>query len=180
MGVQSRVRRTLTAEERELLDGLVHELGPRLLAYVRRVYGNEHEAEDIVAETFCRAASNVAALRRSDRRDLYLLTVARNLCRDRFRRRRTGPTPEERLREHAHPSAGPDDVTAADEQTQALRAAVVELPEGLREVVVLRLSSGLKFEQIAELLHIPLGTALSRMHAALQQLRLALGCVNGR
>jgi DNA-directed RNA polymerase specialized sigma24 family protein len=39
----------------------------------------------------------------------------------------------------------------------------------------LRLSAGLKFEVIAELLKIPLGTALSRMHAAVERLRTELG-----
>ena len=56
---------------------------------------------------------------------------------------------------------------------------MAELPESLREIVVLRLASGLKFEEIAELLHIPLGTALSRMHAAIQRLREMLGPGHG-
>ena len=65
------------------------------------------------------------------------------------------------------------------EQSRFLRAAVAALPEKLREVVVLRLSTDLRFEEIADLLQIPLGTALSRMHAALQDLRKRLGTNGG-
>ncbi|MCK4341722.1 MAG: sigma-70 family RNA polymerase sigma factor [Phycisphaerae bacterium] len=173
--MRSRVRGSLTSAERGLLDELVRELGPRLLAYIRRVYGNEHDAEDIVAETFCRAARNITALQASNRRDLYVLTIARNLCRDGFRRQRPISLPHERLQQNPAPISEPSRMIVGDEQTQALRAAVAGLPENLREVVVLRFSGGLKFEQIAELLHIPLGTALSRMHAAVGRLRETLG-----
>lgn len=180
MAGRSRVRGCLTADERGALATLVCDLGPRLLAYVRRVYGNEHEAEDIVAEAFCRAAHNIEALQASDRQDLYLLTTVRNLCRDRFRRQRPTLVPNERLQAQPGRAAEPCEAAARDEQTRVLREAVAALPDNLREVVVLRLSSGLKFEDIAELLHIPLGTALSRMHAAVQRLREVLGYVYER
>lgn len=168
-------RSSLTAAERGLLNELVRAVGPRLLAYVERVYGNRADADDIVAEAFCRAAANIASLRASDRPDIYLLTTARNLCRDRFRRRRPASVPDERLEQLPHATVTPHDATATDEQKQLVRQAVDRLPEHLREVVVLRLSSELKFEEIAELLHVPLGTALSRMHAAIQRLRSSLG-----
>jgi RNA polymerase sigma-70 factor (ECF subfamily) len=177
MGARSRFRRGLTADERALLAALVIEMGPRLLAYVHRAYGS-NDAEDVVAETFCRAAGNIAALRDSNRRDLYLLTVARNLCRDRFRRRRSNAESGDALGQRPADTGRPDDRILGDEQLRRLRQAVAALPNGLREVVVLRLSAGLKFEQIAELLHVPLGTALSRMHAAVRHLRGTLGCVH--
>jgi RNA polymerase sigma-70 factor (ECF subfamily) len=177
MGARSRFRRGLTADERALLTALVTEMGPRLLAYVRRAYGG-NDAEDVVAETFCRAAGNMAALRDSNRRDLYLLTVARNLCRDRFRRRRSGAESGNGPGQPPADVGRPDDRVLQDEQVRRLREGVAALPDSLREVVVLRLSTGLRFGQIAELLHVPLGTALSRMHAAVQHLRQTLGCVH--
>lgn len=159
----------LTADDRRLLAALVQDMGPRLLAYVRRVYGNV-EADDIVAETFCRAAQNVQALRASERRDLYVLTIARNLCRDAFRRARP-VRGADTLERYDAGCVGPDEEVARSEQVGLLRAAVAALPENLREIVVLRLSSGLKFEEIAQLLQMPLGTALSRMHQAVEVLR---------
>ena len=170
---RSKERGALDPRERALLEELVRECGPRLLAFVRRSYGLMHDAEDIVAETFCRAAQNMAAVRASERQDLYLLIIARNLCRDRFRRRCPKPMSPEHLEEFVRP-VDSEQPLAATEQKTALRAAVARLPEGMREVVVLRLATNLKFEEIAALLHVPLGTVLSRMHAAVQCLKETL------
>lgn len=177
MGVRPETRRPLTADERGLLDTLVRECGPRLLAYLRRTYGNRFDAEDIVAETFCRAAANIATLANCERHDLYLLTIARNLCRDRFRRPLRIISAEPIL-DCATDNSEPDESMVRSERRQALRKAVDDLPEAQREVVTLRLSTDLKFEQIAALLDVPLGTVLSRMHAAVQRLRKTLGYVH--
>ncbi len=176
MGVRPGTRGCLSADERELLDGLVEQLGPRLLAYISRVYGNLHDAEDIVAEAYCRAATNIRSLQESNRQDLYLLTIARNLCRDRYRKRTPNPVPNERLQACPDAQAEPHELVSRDERARALRAAVAELPENLREVVVLRMSTELKFEEIATLLGVPLGTALSRMHTAVRHLREMVSC----
>jgi len=175
MDVRSRLRGCLTADQRGLLERLYVEVGPRLVAYVRHAYGLSEDAEDIVAETFCRAARNIVALSASQRRDLYLVTIVRNLCRDRFRRVRPQARAADALAQRLVTDVQPPHALAGHEQLVNLRDAVHGLPAGLREVVVLRLSTGLKFEEIAELLHVPLGTALSRMHAALERLRETLG-----
>jgi RNA polymerase sigma factor (sigma-70 family) len=168
-------REALKADERALLEELLRETGPLLMGYVRKAYGDRFDAEEIVAETFARAADNIAALRECKRQDLYLLTVARNLCRDAFRRRRPATFPNEQFGNWPGTESSPDRHLARSEERQHLLAAVARLPLSQREVVVLRLSAGLKFEQIAELLQIPLGTALSRMNAALGRLRKELG-----
>jgi RNA polymerase sigma-70 factor, ECF subfamily len=173
MGLGLHGRRPLSAADRAMLAGLVREVGPRLLAYVRRTYGRGVEADDILAETFCRAAANMRTLRACERQDLYLLKTARNLCRDGFRRPRmqTFDAEPERPASAADPPAAVD----ASERDTAVAQAVARLPETQREIVALRVSADLSFEQIATLLNIPLGTALSRMHAAVQKLRQELG-----
>ncbi len=170
MGQRQRSDHGLSAEDRALLDRLVVDLGPRLTAYARYVAGSG-EAEDVVAEAFCRAAANMRTLRSSLRPDLYLLTVVRNLCRDRQRRRQTRPPAQAIVNNEVGADCDPPTIAAGRERLEALRQAVAELPESLREVVVLRLSSGLTFEETAAVLQVPLGTALSRMHAAIQRIR---------
>jgi RNA polymerase sigma-70 factor (ECF subfamily) len=177
MAVRPRTRRPLSADERRLVDGLVEKCGARLLAYVRRVHGSRLDAEDIVAETYCRAAANIEALGRCERPDLYLLTIARNLCRDRYRRPGEQSLDPQEL-DHPAGIAEPIDSTTSSEQRDALRNAVASLPETLREVVTLRLSTDLKFQEIADLLELPLGTVLSRMHTAMNRLKEELGCVH--
>lgn len=177
MGLPPPAPRPLDAGERALLSALVRDVGPRLRAYVQSGRGAWAEADDLVAETFYRAAANIAALRACERQDLYLLTIARNLCRDRLRRPPPEPVASERLQTRPAAAPEPFEVLARDERERLLAAAVAALPEAQREIIVLRLSVGLKFEEIAELLGIPLGTALSRMHAAAQNLKTKVGCV---
>lgn len=172
--------RPLTADERVRLDALVHHVAPRLYAYVRRFHGPGSDVDEIVAESFCRAALNCDAVFRSDRPELYVFTIARNLCRDRIRRRSIDYGADERLAELADAADGPGDELTTREQRRALGAAVADLPHEQREIVVLRLSGELRFEDIASLLGIPLGTALSRMHAAVQNLREQMGVQHER
>lgn len=169
-----RVRRPLNADERAMLDELVLDVGPRLRAYVLGAFGAAAEADDVVAETFFRAAANVEALKRCARADMYLLTIARNICRDRLRRRKPQPLADELLAARPDVSPTPAQSVEASERTRALLAAVGGLPASQREVVVLRMSAELKFEQIAELLGVPVGTVLWRMHSATKRLKREL------
>ncbi len=166
--------RTLNADDRALLEALLRDIGPRLYGYVRKAFNNV-DAEDVIADVFARAADNIDALRAAKRKDLYLLTAARNACRDRFRRKQPASISHERLADTEHPAAQPAGCASRSEEIERLREAVTQLPDTQREVVVLRMTAGLKFEDIARLIGIPLGTALSRMNAAIGRLRRELG-----
>lgn len=166
--------RSLTAADRELLEQLLVEFGPRWLGYARRMAGRPGEAEDILAEALCRAADNIEAVRKTDRRDLYVLTTIRNLCRDEFRRRRPEAIGDERMSRVAD-VRGIENASSLESQQSQVLVAVNQLPDALREIVALRLSGQFSFEDIAKLLNVPLGTALSRMHVAVRKLREILG-----
>ncbi len=171
--------RPLTPAEGAWLEELVRSIGPCLHAYAQRLC--PRAADDLVAETFCRAANGIDNLRCAERPDLYLFVMVRNLIRDRGRRPDwngafvgSGKATEQAwLPDRPEPAAA-----ALESETRRLvDQAVAELPRALLEIVVLRFSAGLKFEEIAELLEIPLGTALSRGHSALARLRESLGAV---
>ena len=68
-----------------------------------------------------------------------------------------------------------ESLSEADERAAAVRAAIAQLPEDQRAVVVLRMFEGLSFAQIAAALEIRLPTAESRMARARQKLRGLLG-----
>ncbi|MFM7844309.1 MAG: RNA polymerase sigma factor [Planctomycetota bacterium] len=73
--------------------------------------------------------------------------------------------------------APPDDAVARQESIARVRHAMDELPSDQRQVVCMRIDEEKTFAEIASELQIPLGTALSRMHAAVQKLRQVLGTV---
>lgn len=68
---------------------------------------------------------------------------------------------------------GPADRLQGEELRQQVRAGVDNLPDFLRQVVVLAYYQGLKYREIAEVLGIPEGTVKSRLHAALLKLQEA-------
>src|SRR5262249_23038304 len=70
-------------------------------------------------------------------------------------------------------SPGPLDQVQGEERRLQVRASVDQLPEFLRQVVVLAYYQGLKYREIADIVGIPVGTVKSRLHAALVKLHEA-------
>ena len=71
-------------------------------------------------------------------------------------------------------AAGPADAAARSDEARAVAAALGEIPDEQREVVVLRVYGQLRFREIAELLSISINTAQSRHRYALDALRARL------
>ena len=130
--------------------------------------GSRADAEDLVQETYARVLSRPRLLRNED--DLgYLLRALRNtflnLKRSESRRLRPGPLPDE-LDLVADPHAR--EPQAALEAAE-LYAAVAELPDDFRDVLVAVDITGLSYKEAARALRIREGTVMSRLYRARQQ-----------
>ena len=142
-----------------------------LFGFIRGQLGDGHEAEDLFHDAFM-------AVLRERRRDTelhcfkaWLYQVARHLCLNRVRSRKSagrGSRVEEDRWDSGPRSA--DEELEQCEQSLALRRAVERLPPALAEVYQLR-AAGLSFEQLAQVLDIPIGTAKSRAHEMIKRLR---------
>jgi RNA polymerase sigma-70 factor (ECF subfamily) len=138
------------------------------------VTGDEADADDVCQDGFVAAIARIHECREPARFGGWLLQIVRNRARNLARSpavRRAVP-----LDEHA-PSAGPSPV--ADVERQELRerllAALAELPEQHREVVLLHDLEGWKHREIGERLGLPEGTVRSHLHHARRRLRQILG-----
>jgi RNA polymerase sigma-70 factor (ECF subfamily) len=67
-------------------------------------------------------------------------------------------------------SVEPDAEVDSEEQQEAVRKAVAELPEQYQQLVLLIYFQGMKYREAAEVLGIPVGTVKSRLHAAITKL----------
>jgi RNA polymerase sigma-70 factor (ECF subfamily) len=137
---------------------------------------NETEAEDLVQEAYLRAISHFAGFRGGDGR-AWLLTIVRNTCYNRLRRRGTSRQYTD-FDEAVH-SAGrqipdPETVLLLAERTELVKKSLAELPADHREVLVLRELEQLSYREIANIAGIPLGTVMSRLNRARQQLQQVL------
>ena len=133
------------------LERLLEEHAAMLYGYLLRLTeGDRHLADDLAQETFLRALTLRARYRGEGPFGAWLCGIARNLWRQELQRRRRHPT--EPLGETL---AAPDDPAAAAEaaeQRVRIYRALHRLPEPYREVALLRLTGGLAFREIGEIM----------------------------
>ena len=144
-----------------------------LFGFIRAQLGDGAEAEDVLHEAF------MAVLRERERRHevrsfrAWLYQVARNLCQNRVRsRKRAGRAADAATQVEALGSAPLPAERALELHQQAalLQHAVANLPGPLAEVYRLR-ASGMSYDDVAEILDVPVGTVKSRMHDMVRRLR---------
>jgi RNA polymerase sigma-70 factor (ECF subfamily) len=143
--------------------------------YVRSIFGlalrrlrDRQRAEDAVQETFT-AVWRSAASYRPERGPAapWLYAIARNAIVDRMRARVEPPAEAPDL---ASTELGPGETAEASYVSWRVHRALEELPDKEREVVELAYWSGLSQSEVAEYLHIPLGTVKTRTRSALAHL----------
>ena len=143
--------------------------------YVRSVFGlalrrlrDRQRAEDAVQETFT-AVWRSAGSYRPERGPAapWLYAIARNAIVDRMRARHEPPAEVPDL---ASSEPGPNDQAESSFVAWRVHRALEELPDKEREVVELAYWSGLSQSEVAEFLHIPLGTVKTRTRSALARL----------
>lgn len=147
------------------LEGLYRAVGPGLLAYLRRGVRDAHAAEDLLHETFCRAACQPQGLRTAGSPRAWLYAIARNLAITAWRRRRPSIPLADDVAEP---------IAAADPRLEEVSRALRELPPPYRETLELRLREELTYEELAHVLGVPIGTIRSRLHEALRRVRAAV------
>jgi RNA polymerase sigma-70 factor (ECF subfamily) len=132
---------------------------PRLLRVMYLVTGNRHEAEEITQDAFVRALERWDRVRAAGNRPGYLYRIAVNLYRSKLRRVARA------TRKTLRPQPEADPFQAADDR-DAIARALVALPEGQREAVVMVEWLGMTDDQVGEILGISPITVRVRIHRA--------------
>lgn len=152
-------------------DSLYERHARPLFGFIRKHLPDEHEAEDVLHETFLAVLRDRAGARAARSLKAWLFQIARHLClnRQRTQRRATRALAQEALAPPERPPP-PEHALEQRQTQQALRVAVARLPLDLAELFELR-ASGLSYEEMSQVLAVPLGTVKSRMHQMVRQLR---------
>jgi RNA polymerase sigma-70 factor (ECF subfamily) len=142
--------------------------GPAMLLLARQLVPTRADAEDVVQEAFVRFWT---ARQRASDPVAYLFACVRTAASD-WRRGSSRRSRREQAAAAA-PAAGAmfTATLEQDERRAAVEAALAELPESQREVVVMKLWARLSFPQIGQALGVPADTAASRYRYALEKLR---------
>lgn len=154
-----------------------------LYAFIVRMTGSQHEADDIFQDVWFRAIRHMNTYRQKSFAS-WLFRIAHNVIVDRARHRKVegvvepvtdGDTPQENWIEHfADPGPGPDQIAIGRETATRIAAAVAALPPEQREVFLLRMEADVPFKEIAAIQNVSINTALARMQYALEKVRAAL------
>ena len=157
-----------------------------LYRIARSVILDDHEAEDVVQETYVRAFTRLVDFRGDASLSTWLTRIALNEALQRRRRQRTVYLDViDAARNRANmqidwspmiaPDQDPERATAQHQIRRFLDRAIDDLPEAFRTVFVMRDIEGVTTEETATLLGIRQATVKTRLHRARRMLRAALG-----
>ena len=173
-------------------DLIVERFERRLIGYFFGLSGGDQQlSEDCTQEVLVRVYRARETYTPDAALATFIFRIARNYWIDVYRSRKVRP--EERSLDLPRGGGGaegeadsmadsvpdesrpPEEEAVKREDQLRLRAALERLPEIQRSVLALAGGQGMKYEQVAEVLGIPVGTVKSRVHAAVQNLRRLMG-----
>jgi RNA polymerase sigma-70 factor (ECF subfamily) len=152
----------------------------RIYSSVLRQMRDEHKAADITQEAFIQAWRALDSYEDRARFSTWLYRIAMNLMTSHYRhehaQKRGGDNARASLNVEGMPEPGaeqrtPDDLAAAADVGAEVRAAIEELDDEYKQVILMRDLQDMSYEEISELLAIPPGTVRSRLHRGRERLR---------
>lgn len=174
------------AGDREAFGEIVERWQDRIYGAVLRMVRDTELARDLAQETFLRAYAKLSSFRGGAAMGTWLYSIALNQVRSEMRKRAAqkygAPVSLDALSggggdgdgpRFEPPDAAPDahERAVTKEETQLLLEELALLDEEHRAVLVLREFQDLPYEEIAQVLDVPVGTVRSRLHRARGELR---------
>lgn len=152
----------------------------KIYALCLRMMGNPHDGEDAAQEAMLRIWRTIGQYRFESAFSTWVYRVTASCCMDAIRKRQRHEQPSlEEMGEAsgfdpADGSETPQEQTERKETRSAIRQAIAAVPEGMREVFLLRDVHGLSVEETAQALQIAQGTVKSRLARARKKIAAEL------
>ena len=134
---------------------------------------NEQDAQDVVQEAYLRAFRSFAGFRGSNGR-AWLLTIVRNTAYTLLKKNRTADLTtafDEEIHATDYKSVSPATILEHAEDAELIKNAMDGLPAEFREILILRHQENLSYNEIGDILKIPIGTVMSRLARARGKLK---------
>ncbi len=159
-----------------------------VLNFLYRFLGNSQDAEDVNQRTFMKVYQKLSSLKDVEKFQVWLYQVAANQARDFLRRQKrrsffsigfSMDSKSETEGDFVPEIADPESLKAEsglhqEELRNIFEQAMEEIPEEQRMVIIMKIYQGLKFSEIADILHESLNTVKSRMYYGIKALRQVL------
>jgi len=145
---------------------------PQILGFLRRQMGNPHTAEDLLQEVFIRAFRSLDRFEARSSFRTWLFVIARNRLHSHYAKTRPLPEasdPDSVLSSMPDGSASPLDVLQQQEQLASVERTLAPMRPPQREIFLLRHTHQLSYEELSEVLGVPIGTVKSRLTRAIAE-----------
>jgi RNA polymerase sigma-70 factor (ECF subfamily) len=177
------VVRRVQGGETEAFEVLVEKYKRKTFRLAYGVLRDQEEALDVSQEAFVKAYRSLPKFKGDSAFYTWLFRITMNLALDRRRQRIArakslggeAVSPEEWERTAVSSDTPPDEEAVSADRRARIGQALESLPEHHRAIIILSDIQGLSYREIAEVLAIPMGTVMSRLHNARKRLRDVLG-----
>ena len=136
---------------------------------------NQHDAEDLVQEAYLRALKHFDSFEPGTNFKAWIFKILKNISASSFSKlkseRRVELELDEIVPSQWEGSINPECLVISSARMEELRQAIEDLPTHFREVILLRETEEVSYQQIAEILSIPIGTVMSRLSRARMMIR---------
>ncbi len=170
---------SFSAGDEAAFQELVNRFKNGLYAFLRRFLNQQDLIEDVFQETFLQLYTSRDSFDTSRSLRPWLFTIAANKAKDALRKKqRTAAIPIGTIVESEEMSFGdvlntltsttvvPYDELEQNETASQVRRIIADMPENLREILLLAYFNQFSYKQMAQILSIPIGTVKSRLHTA--------------
>jgi len=144
---------------------------------------NQHEAEDLTQEAFIKVYNSLNSFNEEYAFSTWLFKIATNNCIDYFRKRKLQTLSldkpiqykdSEMQQEYPDPELNAEKILIARERSRIIHEAINSLPKKYYRAIDLRHRAEKSYEEIAEILDLPLGTVKARIFRAREMLNKLL------
>lgn len=160
--------------DREAWEFIVRQHHHRIYNLAYRFTGRFDEAEDLTQEVFLKVYRTLDAYRsETGALGSWMIRVARNHVIDHYRKHKTERAQTDPLgEEDATPAKLPSPARSLEQRelSERIHRALLKISEDLREAVILRDLEEMTYEEIAEIMKVPLGTVKSRINRGRMEL----------
>ena len=156
--------------DKEAFTALYKLTAQSIYAYALSILKNPEDAEDVLQDTFLKIRSAAHLYKPQGKLLAWILTISKNLCMMKLRRRKyLSPSPFEEISVKSVMN-NIDDI----EDQLVLTTALNILNDDECQIIILHAVTGWKHREIADLLHLPVSTVLSKYHRGLKKLKTEL------
>jgi len=173
--------RRFQAGDEGAFEEIVKRYSNRLLNFAYRYVHDRKESEDIVQDTFLKVYQNRHAYREIAKFSTWIYTITGNLAKTVLRKRRSHKMhyfsqlgPEDKEFEYPSTDEKPEEPIEIRFDERLIQDAIDKLPEHFRVVIILRDIQELSYEEISNIIGLPLGTVKSRINRARLRLQKEL------